>query len=305
MPAFPLPSESTNIIKLADWLELMALQSSDDNSSKGDLESALSIASVFRREHTEAKILSVFAELESRARASGGAYPFVIDGAVLQFRGDRTEYSSYLFCLALSYFGWSTKRSWEIDINPWLLFEELSAIAAAEFIGGRVHRFGTSRLLTNKTSVFRSAINQLCIELGEGVRFRPQPTRWKKDDKVDLVAWKEFTDKKRSKLIMFGQCSVGENFKDKLSDLDPDAFWRKWMSESNVSPHLKSFYIPHRIPELDWDNQGRECGIIFDRCRVCHWAFQQNSRVTSDARYRRWFRHILRNQKPLPKTSPG
>lgn len=301
MANFPLPSESTNIIKLADWLELTALQSSDENSSKGDLESALTTASVIKRENIETKLLSVFAELQSRARASANSYPFIIDGAVLKFRGDRTLYSSYMFCLALSYFGWSTKRSWEIDVDPWLLFEELSAIAAAQFIGGRVQRFGTSRLATNKTSVFKNAINQLCIDLGEGLKFRPQPTRWKKDDKVDLVAWKDFNDKKTSKVIMFGQCAGGENFKDKVSDLDPDAFWRKWMSESNVSPHLKSFYIPHRIPELDWDNQGRDCGIIFDRCRVCHWAFQQNLTISSDARYRRWFRHIIRNPKPLPK----
>ena len=301
MADFPLPSESTSIIKLADWLELMALQSPDENSSKGDLESALTTASLMSKEGIETKVLSVFAELQSRSRASGPAYPFAINGAVLQFRGDRTEYSSYLFCLALSYFGWSTKRHWEINVDPWLLFEELCAIAAAQFIGGRVHRFGTSRIRTTNTSVFKAAIDQLCIDLGEGVKFKPQPPRWKKDDKVDLVAWKEFKDKKTSKLIMFGQCAAGDNFKDKLSDLDPVAFWKKWMSGSSVSPHLKSFYIPHRVHELDWDNMAIDCGIIFDRCRVCNWAFQQNSSITSDARYRRWFRHILRNQKPLPK----
>ncbi len=303
MPDFPLPAESTSIIKLADWLELLALQSSDDNASKGDLESALTTASVVVADRLEAKALSIFAELQSRSRAAGSAYPFEINGAVLQFKGDRSEYSSYLFCLALSYFGWSTKRSWEIDINPWLLFEELSALAAAQFIGGRVHSFGTSRISRNGNSVYKAAIDQLCIDLGEGVRFKPQPPRWKKDDKVDLVAWKDFKDKKTSKLIMFGQCAAGNNFKDKLSDLDPDSFWRKWMSESNVSPHLKSFYIPHRVPELDWNNMGIDCGIIFDRCRVCHWAFQQNEVIRSDSRYRDWFCHILTNQNPLPKTA--
>jgi hypothetical protein len=301
MPKFPLPSENTNVIKLADWLELLATQAADHSSSSGDLQSALTTAAVVRREKLEAKILSVFAELESRSRACGDAYPFLIDGAVLEAKADLSQSSSYLFCLALSYFGWSKKRSWEINVDPWLLFEELSAIAAAEFIGGKVRRFGTSRLPASKKGVFKSAVDQLCVDLDEGVKFRPQPIRWKKDDKVDLVAWRDFADKKRSKLIMFGQCSGGDNFKDKLSDLDPDAFWRKWMSESNVSPHLKSFYIPHRIPREDWDNQGRDCGIIFDRCRVSHWAFRRNAAVLGDARYRRWCRHILRYPKPRDK----
>lgn len=306
MSLLPLPSPSTDIIKLADWLELIALSSKDQNSSKGDLESALTRASVidpYRPEAVEAICLSVFRELENRAIAAGSAYPFQITGGLVSVKSNLNEFVAYVFCLCLSYFRWSTKRNWEIDINPWLLFEELSALAAKEYINGSVFRFGTSRVGTkNATYQFRSTIDQLCLAVGEGESFRPQPTLDKKDDKVDLVAWKDFADSKTSKLIMFGQCAGGENFDSKICEVNPDAFWRQWMTLSSVSPHLRSFYIPHRVPDEKWDYQGRYGGIIFDRCRVAYWASKANQ-AQKDKRYRRWYKYIVSQPaaKPKPK----
>jgi hypothetical protein len=305
MPDLPLPSDSTDVIKLADWLEIYALKSKDENASKGDLESALITASIvepYRYEAVEAVCLAVFRELEDRVIGAGDAYPFLVVGAVLELKPSKREYSAYLFCLCLSYFRWSTKRSWEIDINPWLLFEELAAMAAARYIDGSVFRFGTSRTGTKKAmSGFKTTINELCSQVGEGEAFRPQPTLDKKDDKVDLVAWKDFADKKTGKLMMFGQCAAGEKFDTKISEVNPDAFWKQWMILSAVSPHLRSFYIPHRIPEISWDYQGRYGGIIFDRCRVAYWAFHNNREIKRDGRYRKWWAYIVSQPNPRPK----
>ena len=171
MPELPLPDEATNELKLADWLEIYALLSPDENSSRGDLDRALRLSSVLESRGMgaiEAKCVTVFSELEDRARAAEDAYPFTINGATLQLKPGKDTYAAYLFCLCLSYFRWSTLRSREIDINPWLLFEELCAIAAAQYVGGEVVNFGTSRGSTKSgLNSFREAINNLCMRVGE------------------------------------------------------------------------------------------------------------------------------------------
>ncbi|HEX7314342.1 MAG TPA: hypothetical protein VF297_10485 [Pyrinomonadaceae bacterium] len=298
MTSLALPSETTNILKLADWLEIYALISADGNSSRGDLENALRTASVFEpgdREAVEAFCLQVFFELEQRATAAGDAYPFIIDGAVLTSKPNRDEFIGYIFCLFLSYFRWSTERNHELPINPWLLFEELSCIAAAEYLSGEGVRFGTSRSRGDAAKVgFKKAIKDLCKKLGEGKDFKEQPVLSRQDDKVDLIVWKHFSDRRTSKIVMFGQCAAGDNWISKVTELQPSAFWRQWMVEARVSPHLRSFYIPHRVAIEEWDLYARKSDILFDRCRVAFWAFRNNSAVLSNVNYGTWYNHIIK-----------
>ncbi|MDQ2973958.1 MAG: hypothetical protein M3R69_00945 [Acidobacteriota bacterium] len=307
MPELALPDDATNELKLADWLEIYALISADTNSSRGDLEQALRVASVLDsqgQEAVEQKCLEVFSEIELRQIAAGESYPFTIDGSVISVKPNVEEFVGYIFCLCLSYFRWSTSRNKEIAINPWLLFEELSGIAAAQFINGDVVGFGTSRGKSNAAKAsFRANINDLAQKLGEGTGFKEQPILDRKDDKVDLVAWKDFQDKKRSKLVMFGQCAGGEFWTSKVSELQPDEFWGQWMIDSKVSHLIRSFYIPHRLESLEWDFYARKAGIFFDRCRIAYWAYKNNRQVTSDSRYREWFQHILKLESRKAKTS--
>ncbi len=99
----------TNPLRLADWLELHALRSSDRNSSQGDLESVLRTVSIFELdddEQIERKTLEVFLELEQRVKAAAEAYPFDLDyPGVLQLKSDNwREFPVYIFCLCLSYY---------------------------------------------------------------------------------------------------------------------------------------------------------------------------------------------------------
>ena len=131
-------------------------------------------------------------------------------------------------------------------------------------------------------------------EGGRGNGFREQDTLARKDDRVNIVAWKEFHDRNTSKLIMFGQCAGGaEDWKEKVTDLKPDAFWGQWVRDANVSPHLRSFYIPHRVDRKHWDFHARYAGIMFDRCRIAYWAFRDNATVLRDPRYGRWYQFVL------------
>jgi len=285
---------------LADWLELCAQLAADGNSSKGDLESALKTASLLEAKDGDALeelCLGVFFELEQRALAAGDAYPFVISGSVVSLKPQQEQFAAYLFCLYLSYFRWSTERQSEISVNPWLLFEELSYVAAVQYLNGEGVLFGTSRGNTPAAQKgFKKAVSDLCKRMGEGKDFKEQAGLSRKDDGVDLVVWKNFQDKRTSKIVMFGQCAAGDDWdkSGKLTRLVPSAFWGQWTVDSAVSPHLRSFYVPHRIVEEKWDYSGRYAGILFDRCRVAYWAFRDNATILANPNYQKWYRHIVK-----------
>lgn len=303
--AFPLPDTPTDVIKLADWLELYALISADGNSSRGDLERALRRASLFQSARgdeanaIEEVLLQVFLELEERGSSTGDGYPFEIAGGTIRLRSDPKDFPAYIFCLVLSYFKWKPTRGAKID--PWKLFEELSCRAAGHYMQGDVFWFAARGAGTQpkggrarQPTVFQQGINALCSVLGEGQGFKNQPTLNRQDDKVDLVAWRNFQDKRPSKLVMFGQCAGGDNWAGKIAELQPEPFWDQWMQDGKVSPLIRSFYMPHRITRTEWDYTARRSGILFDRCRIAFWT--QASDVLSDRRYMDWCQSVVQIQ---------
>ena len=126
----PLPKDLSDAIQLADWLELLALKSDDKNASAGDLVSALQIAGNLKKEELA---LEVMLEIEQRDSATDNAYPFNVEnGRILQAKDTWQDCAAYVFCLCLSFFGYKQKVN--DPINPWHLFEDLSCIAAEQYI---------------------------------------------------------------------------------------------------------------------------------------------------------------------------
>lgn len=266
--------EPTGTLRLADWLELSAIISPDHNTSRGDLESVLrrsSFAELHDGSAIEEKIIEVFDELDQRSKATLEAYPFELSyRGVLQLKSDNWQnFPAYIFCLCLSYFG--------TDHNePRRLFEQVSCLAAKSYLQGSVVGFGFPR--TELPSSFSDAVTEICRLMGEGETYRDQPSLNRKDDTLDLVAWKDFSDKRPSKLLMFGQCASGLDWEGKLSELQPRTFCDNWMQETLVSPEpLKSFFIPHRVERSKWKFVARKSGVFFDRCRVAFWAHREEA----------------------------
>lgn len=165
-----LPDSPTDSLQLADWLEIYALLSPDGNSSRGDLESALRVAALHELdddEDIELKCLEVFDELEQRSKASGEAYPFGLDYSVLQTKSNWEDFPAYIFCLCLSYFGWTARR--DEAINPRKLFEKLSCLAAKRFLQGNAVDFGPPR--RKLPTSFPEAITVMCKLIGSNSRF--------------------------------------------------------------------------------------------------------------------------------------
>jgi len=263
-----VPKSILDIARLADWLELMALDADDGDASAGDLERALNIQTSGDLEETLAQ---VFDEIHLRQRAAVAAYPFDSEGTVVALRDNfPADPAPYLFCLLLSYYGW--KKVTGARHDPWLLFEHLSCIAARGYVGGDAILFGTSsregRLARGN---FVSQVNRLAAALSEGEGHRQLSGVRIQDGKLDIVAWKAFPDRRGSQLLMLGQCAAGANWDGaKLSELQPrEGFWDNWMLDAPVSPLIRSYFVPHCIPDMGyWKRNARLGGVFFDRCRV-------------------------------------
>ena len=268
----PLPASPTDTFKLADWLELECLLSKQKSSSAGDLTDALRFASLFHDEiEIENKVTDVFDELEQRSLSAGNSYPFELTGNLVTRRHTWKKYRPYVFCLCLSYFGWSTKKPRQHF--PERLFEEISCYAAVNYLHGQDIRFGWPRH-SPLTANFGKALNLLCHDhIKEGAGFRDQDEPQSNGDGcLDIVAWNSFPDNRPGKLLLFGACAAGKDWEDdKMDELQPATFCANCMIEIPPSSIIKAFFIPHRVVPSKWDRYSRRAGVIFDRCRISYW----------------------------------
>ena len=88
-----------------------------------------------------------------------------------------------------------------------------------------------------------------------------------KDDGLDVVAWREFPDRKPSKLILFGQCAVGRHWKKKIRDLRPSDWCKRNFAGTIAVDPIPAFFVPMAISDKDADLAGVN-QILLDRCRI-------------------------------------
>lgn len=258
---------------LADWLELNAINSADKDSSAGDLERELTRLNC---RNCESLLGNVLTEIGRREQSSAGFYPFERRPSSVRVKESAENYVTYLFCLALSALGWKVRKN--APQNPWLLFEQVSALAAENYLGGEVLVFGTSSRVGRKAkNVFQSSVNSLAGVLREGEGFGRMKTFSTKDSQLDVVAWKPFHDRRTSQIILFGQCAAGADWRaGKLTELDPDVFWDQWFLRTKVSAILRSVFVPHRIfDDEEWNLRATSARLLFDRCRVTAHAHEK------------------------------
>jgi hypothetical protein len=298
---------SRTAIKLADWLELWALMSRDNNASAADLVRTLQREQEERDDNERADRLAqeAMTEIGFRVAAAGDAYPFSVDGNLIRVHEPAFErpHLAYTFCLCLSYFGFTPRRGGPTNPRRW--FEELSEQAARAYVGGE------SLLLSPPRRVlpgpFPAAIAELCRRIGEGGGWRQQPAGWNrkgaglapKDDAVDVIAWRPFPDGLAGNLLLFGQCASGNNWDTKLTELQPQFFAQLWMVEVPPSQALRALFIPHRISRETWNYSNTYGGIVFDRCRIATYIQRADTRLPNEAEIRTWCRQTLQqNARP-------
>ena len=312
-----LPAASSSPEELADWLELRAIQSADRNSSIQDLVRALrrsgttdalvddeddddgdgGYASDPGSEKVQAAAEGAFSEVEERRAACApspdvSGYPFEVADDYLSL-SDGGEQHVYLFLLLLSIFG---RDAGPGDVPGDDLFDDVCAEALKSYFGGPARTtavvFGFPRRVF--PAGFRAAVDQLCRNMGEGGSCRDRPTRKsQKDANLDIVAWRDFPDGRHGKLIGFGQCATGANWQDKVTELLPQQFCQKWLSDFPTVLPIRTFFVPFRIERSRWSDTCIDAGIVFDRCRIA--GSLHSPPVDLVRRCRKWVQHVVKN----------
>jgi len=282
-----VPKLSDSVEEKADWVELFTLKDNDGNASFSDLLTALGISGTAdaAEKEDEGEDLSeevsdedryegagedAFLEITDRVDACKGTntdYPFEVTGSAIVCQ-ETTLSSVYVFLLLLSRYGHKAGGG-----DGAKIFEEICAKAAESYLGAhethvRSYVFGFPRRVGPKG--FAKALDALCAELGEGCRRSDSATAPdQKDAKLDVVAWRGFADRRRGKLIAFGQCATGADWKDKTTELiRPEDWCKLWMLDSPAAWPIRMFFVPHRINESAWRDTCVKAGILFDRCRI-------------------------------------
>ena len=287
MTSIAFPSATSGPCKLADWLELQALVADDKNASIQDLATGLRIGGsldaldedmdtlVDRRGEPSQQLASdTFYEIEHRMVAAGRGYPFEVGEQYIQLKSVYITTSTYIFQLLLSIFGANAGK--EIGEKPERDFESISLEAVRSYFGHNrydgYYSFGFPRETDAKS--FKEAINELCCQLGEGGGAKDRlRTEFQKDAHLDLVVWHGFPDRRPGQLVGFGQCTVGKEWKDKLTDLPDTSSWcHLWIRDSLTVPPVRMFFMPHRPSEDEWEESAAYGGVLFERCRISYHA---------------------------------
>ena len=266
-----LPSAAASVEDHADFLELSALRSPEGIISIYEYMRELGLACADEGIEDEEKneqeqddgvqealAEGAFAELDDRNRSCGcnaSRYPFIITESTVAYNKD-PEKSLYTFLALLSWFGKDAGPSGGLEGEK--IFEEICAKAAEVYLGGPDYKvrskvFGFPRRLEPKG--FAAALDQLCIHLGEGKghhKGRPKlPDQ--KDGKLDVVAWREFEDRREGKLIAFGQCATGHDWEGKVTELPQAQDWcTNWMADRPSVWPMRTFFVPHRVDKKNW-----------------------------------------------------
>lgn len=259
-----LSNESSE--RIADWIEILAA------SQRGK---PLSIQKIQEVSQSFANLSSnmvpyAFRQLVRRSQVLGESYPFIVDETYIVTRKsvDDSTYLQLLFLTPGS--GVSTAGSvWNLE-KASKLFEDIVESALATFFGQntRTVNFGfPSR--NGRPAEFPAAVAWLSektnIRLGNAYR----PPR-KKDGGVDIFVWKAFADNKPGIPIMLVQCTIKDDYINKIGDIDIK-LWSSWLS-SDIEP-LVALAVPGVVNKDEYWSEITTRGILLDRLRLvesCH-----------------------------------
>ena len=271
-----VPSPRANAHEIADFAELLSWE----QGSASATELAQALGRLGENEYSQGvpiedeiptDVEGAFQEIERRIEASNGGYPFDLNanGTALSFTRSlhNVKHLAYTYLLLATRLDMNRNKILE-GIDGTGLLEEMAAETARQYFGARAESlvFGTSE----QSADFPSKVDNLCGRLEEGGGFAQQPrgARLKKDDKLDVVAWKPFADRREAKLIAFGQCKTGTSWKTQLPELQPDAFCRKWFQSQPATNPVRMFFVAEALSSVNWRNESIDAGLLFDRCRI-------------------------------------
>jgi hypothetical protein len=250
---------SSSVDSIADAIEISASCSGGDPLS---LIFCQQLLAKFGASHGQ--VIEAFARLSKRSEFLGKKYPFKVTNEYI--KATKEIWSSPYLMMA-SFSGSSLFRElscWSLDHSS-KLFEKVSELCLSDFFGDatRTRNFGHPSEVGRPTE-FSDAVKWIAenmrVPLGSGYR---SPRR--KDGGVDIFVWREFEDGFPGVPILLVQCTVSENFLNKIGDVDT-RLWSSWLS-SDIDP-LVGLCVPQMVEKKeDWRTITSR-GLLFDRNRL-------------------------------------
>lgn len=247
---------------IADWIETSVLISSSGHFGRDRLDE-LAIAEIGA---SPMKVSMAIDTMAKRAAVLGDTYPFVVrDIAVLRRRSRHASAYATLLFLTPGSVARQTVRASETAVMGELL-EEISEAALANFWGpgGSALSFGYPSK-HGRPEAFDQAVvwlaGQIGLEPGRGYR----PPR-RKDGGVDVVAWRQFADRRAGFPVALAQCTIQAETFTKTTDIDL-RLWSSWLAMD--SDPLSLLVIPGTIRSAgpDW-RQLTTVVMVIDRIRL-------------------------------------
>lgn len=254
--------EVTSTEAIADWIETSVLVSRSGHFGRDKLDDLAET----EINASPTKVAMAIDTMAKRASVLGELYPFVAnDLAVIRRRVPHASHYAALLYLTPGSVARQTVRASETAAMGELL-EEISEAALANFWGegGSALSFGYPSK-HGRPEAFDQAVGWLARRIGlePGRGYRP-PRR--KDGGVDVVAWRQFADRRPGFPVALAQCTIqGETF-TKTTDIDL-RLWASWLA-MDADP-LSLLVIPGTIRSAgpDW-KQLTTVVMVIDRVRL-------------------------------------
>jgi hypothetical protein len=250
--------------EIADWLEIAIISSGQKGNTNHKLEDwASSLCGL-----SDFQVAAALKIIERRSAILKDRYPFEINEYAVVFHEERLI-SGYTYLLAISrpsYSAiWQNQSPTQEDSD---LFEEFVANVLISYLGLNSHAlaFGWPSKL-GRPQEFHLAIEWLASKMGiePGTSFRP-PRR--KDGGVDVVAWKNFGDKRSGFPVYLVQCTLQRDFLTKSRDIDL-RLWAGWL-EMDRDPFV-ILAVPKTIAPGELWNEISANAIVLDRIRLAEY----------------------------------
>ena len=203
-------------------------------------------------------------EIQRRADVLEDAYPFELRGSELVYA--ERPWKIYEFLLSVSL---SPSLSSGEYVGLARMFERIAANLVASYLGRNARSMHMGFPRDDQLS-FEGAARRLHERTGEwgwGPEDGLDP-KHVKDEGCDFVVWLEPSDKRNiGQLFVLGQCACGNDWQDKLQDLNLEKIG-KWFHPLSIVPPVRSFATPRHVVDDMLREGSREAGLFFDRARL-------------------------------------
>lgn len=213
---------------------------------------------------------AVLIELDRRFSFTNQKYPFTLKRNSIKINEDESTltliYKYMLLCTRLN----MRESKIQNGLDGTQLFENLSSYVANKYFGvdSKSFVFGTA-----EPGSFKTKTEDLIRKIGEGDSFKNPnnnpPTA--NDDAIDVVVYKDFSDKRIGKLIAFCQCKTGTHWKNDMRKLNPSEFCSKWLLTTPILIPIPVVFICDTLHE-EMNFYGTQLNyLVFNRFRILEY----------------------------------